>query len=305
MSDQPAKALEILGRIMADQKHKAKQSATIIHLPFWPEPARAVPNVFLRSALFAAIQPNDRRYIDGEQIAATDGTTIKFKGKQLTQKHLTVWMQLLHLVRSHPHATANDCPTRCEFTAHSFLKTLQLPTGNEQYKRLHDELTDLQANSVEITINGKTYFGSVIGDGVKDEVSRHYVLNINPNIALLLGANHYTLLDWDLRLRLGSKYLALALLDLYASNAKPYPYTVEKLRELTGSNAKSLRHYREKLRTALDTLKAQGFLTSWQIDTADKVHVKKIASLSQQRRINRDRGRVAYISDITKAHRRS
>ena len=37
----------------------------VVQLPLWPEPVRAVPNGFLRSALFGAIAKGKRRYIDG------------------------------------------------------------------------------------------------------------------------------------------------------------------------------------------------------------------------------------------------
>ena len=37
----------------------------VVQLPLWPEPVRAVPNSFLRSALFGAIARGKRRYIDG------------------------------------------------------------------------------------------------------------------------------------------------------------------------------------------------------------------------------------------------
>ncbi len=36
-----------------------------VHLPLWPDDQRAVPNGILRSALFGAIRPGKRRYIDG------------------------------------------------------------------------------------------------------------------------------------------------------------------------------------------------------------------------------------------------
>lgn len=52
----------------------------VVQLPLWPEPVRAVPNGFLRSALFGAIAKGKRRYIDGEQLAALDGIEIRYTG---------------------------------------------------------------------------------------------------------------------------------------------------------------------------------------------------------------------------------
>jgi len=53
------------------------QAAALVQLPLWPEPVRAVPNGFLRSALFGAIAKGRRRYINGEDLAAVDGVTVK------------------------------------------------------------------------------------------------------------------------------------------------------------------------------------------------------------------------------------
>lgn len=54
-----------------------QQTATVIQLPIWPEPVRAVPNGFLRSALFGAVRKVRRRYVKGEQLAAVDGVQIR------------------------------------------------------------------------------------------------------------------------------------------------------------------------------------------------------------------------------------
>lgn len=71
----------------------------VVQLPLWPEPVRAVPNGFLRSALFGAIAKGRRRSINGEDLAAIDGVTIRYKGERLDQGDLDVWESVLHAVR--------------------------------------------------------------------------------------------------------------------------------------------------------------------------------------------------------------
>ena len=61
-------ALQEKARQRAAQE-QASAPAKVVQLPLWPEPVRAVPNGFLRSALFGAIAKGKRRYIDGEQLA--------------------------------------------------------------------------------------------------------------------------------------------------------------------------------------------------------------------------------------------
>ena len=92
---------DLLARI-PEMQARAKQRAereplpgkplpkNVVQLPLWPEPVRAVPNGFLRSALFGAIARGKRRYIDGEQLAALDGVEIRYKGQRLDQGDLDV-----------------------------------------------------------------------------------------------------------------------------------------------------------------------------------------------------------------------
>ena len=88
-----ARLKETAARKVAEAKTK------VVQLPLWPEPVRAVPNGFLRSALFGAIAKGRRRYINGEDLAAVDGVTIRYKGERLDQGDLDVWESVLHAVR--------------------------------------------------------------------------------------------------------------------------------------------------------------------------------------------------------------
>ena len=56
---------------------------------------------------------------------------------------------------------------------------------------------------------------------------------------------------------------------------------------MSGSRTKSLRHFREKLKIALEDLKVGGFIESWLIDAGDLVHVERgdATSASQQRHL--------------------
>lgn len=85
------------------QEREAKTPApltnNVVQLPLWPDAVRAVPNSFLRSALFGAIRKGRRRFIKGEQIAAVDGIEIRYTGERLDQGDLDVWEALLHAAR--------------------------------------------------------------------------------------------------------------------------------------------------------------------------------------------------------------
>ena len=63
-----APAVARLGATIAanPKKHQAEPPlpAKVYQLPLWPEPVRGTPNSFLRSALFATIQGQTRRWMD-------------------------------------------------------------------------------------------------------------------------------------------------------------------------------------------------------------------------------------------------
>jgi hypothetical protein len=95
----------------------------------------------------------------------------------------------------------------------------------------------LQAHGLEVKAGRFTYFGSLIKEGIKDEVTRHYLIEINPRLAALFGQG-WTQLDTATRRKLRGKPLALWLQAHYATHAKPLSYSVAKLRDLSGSRTK-------------------------------------------------------------------
>ena len=71
--------------------------ANVVMLPIWPDAVRAVPNGFLRSALFGTIRRGARRYMKRERIAALEGIEIYYTGERLDQGDLDVWEMILHI----------------------------------------------------------------------------------------------------------------------------------------------------------------------------------------------------------------
>jgi TrfA protein len=114
-----------------------KPPAKIYQLPLWPKAAPGAPNPVLRSALFAAIKSKDRRFLNNEPIASVDGQQIKFKGEQLNQEDLEVWLEVLELAREHPLGD------RCHTSAYGLLKALRKTTGNHDHQQLDACLTRL------------------------------------------------------------------------------------------------------------------------------------------------------------------
>lgn len=237
-----------------------REKNAIVQLPLWPEPKRGAPNSFIRSALFAAIQSKDRKFMKEAVLASQDGITIKFTGEQLNQADLDVWETIVHLAREQPLGTV------ASFTAHGILKAMGMPTGNSQHKQLHSTIIRLTACAVEITHEGKTYFGPLIKSGAKDEVTRHYGVELNKGIIKLFGENQWTALDWQQRQELRGQPLAQALHAFYSSHREPYAVKLQTIQAYTGSRNKQLASFRRQVRTALNELVNAGFLVTFDFD---------------------------------------
>ena len=65
------RTLEIIERGL--KKEEERLANGVIYLPTWREDRRASPNSFLRSALFAAIQGKDRRYLNEVEMFSQQG----------------------------------------------------------------------------------------------------------------------------------------------------------------------------------------------------------------------------------------
>ncbi|MBF0554727.1 MAG: hypothetical protein HQK96_09280 [Nitrospirae bacterium] len=126
---------------LREQDHEA---TGVLQLPLWPEAKRGVPNSFLRSSLFSAIQSKDRQFLKAATLASQNGIIVKFTGEQLNQEDLTLWETLVHMARKHPLGDI------CTFTAHGILKEMGQATGGEQHEQLHKNITRLIACAVEI-----------------------------------------------------------------------------------------------------------------------------------------------------------
>ena len=126
---------------------KAPAAAAVrVQLPLWPEPVRAVPNGFLRSALFGAIARGKRRYIDGEQLAALDGIEIRYTGQRLDQSDLDVWESVLHAVR------VQALGSQCRVTSYALLKLMGLTDTGKNRVTLNKRITRLVASALTVCL---------------------------------------------------------------------------------------------------------------------------------------------------------
>lgn len=253
-----------------------------VQLPIWPEPVRAVPNGFLRSALFGAIAKGRRRYMQGELVAAVDGVEIRYTGQRLDQGDLDVWASVLHAVR------LQELGGQCRLTSYALLKLMgKTDTGNNR-ATLQTRIERLRANAVTVKQGRYSYIGGLIAGAAKDEETQEWVIELDAKLRPLFAADQFTQIEWAVRHALNGHQLAQWLHGYYASHAKPYPVSVATLLKLAGSEDASPRSGKQSLRKALDALKDASNANNQPLNheiRGDLVHVEKQPSNTQRRHL--------------------
>ena len=283
------KATPELDKCLADLQKKTKQlakrepmSKDVVRLPLWPEPVRAVPNGFLRSALFGAIGKGKRRYMQGEMVASLDGVDIRYTGQRLDQGDLDTYESVLHAVR------LQSMGEQCRGTSYALLKLMGKTDTGKNRVTLQTRIERLRANAINIKQGCFSYIGGLVDEAFKDEETQEWVIVLNPKLRALFAADQFTQIEWSVRHALDGKPLAQWLHGYYASHAKPYPVNVATLLKLSGSENADPSSGRQKLRKALDALadasKANDQPFGYDIRD-DLVHVEKKPSGAQRRHL--------------------
>lgn len=272
--------IETLRARAKQTRTSASTSPSQIQLPLWPEPVRAVPNSFLRSALFGVIQRGRRRYLDGEVIASLDGIEVRYTGQRLDQGDLDVWESVLHAVRF------QALGSKCRVTSYALLKLMGKTDTGKNRATLQARITRLVACAVTIKQGRYTYIGSLIRSAAKDDETQEWVIGIDPRMRRLFEPDQFTYLDWCVRHALDGKPLAQWLHGFYASHDKPLPMRMETLLRLSGSENANTRSAYQTLRKALEDVAkasaANGQAFSWEIRDG-VVHVKKTNKKKRRR----------------------
>ncbi len=283
-TEEMQKRIEALAELAKQRglKEQPAQVCKVVQLPLWPEPVRAVPNGFLRSALFGAIARGKRRYIDGEKLAALDGIEIRYTGQRLDQGDLDVWESILHTVR------LQELGSQCRVTSYALLKLMGKTDTGKNRATLQNRITRLVANAVTVKQGRYTYIGSLIRFAAKDEETQVWVIELDEKMSPLFAADQFTQIEWAVRHELDGKPLAQWLHGFYASHAKPFPIKVETLLKLSGSENSNPRSAQQTLRKALDAITEasakHGEQFTYEI-RRDLVHVERQAKGAQRQRL--------------------
>ena len=244
--------------------------ARVVRLPLWPEELRTCPSCVLRSALFGVVQRGRRKALERAILATWEGVTIRYTGWRLDQADLDVWLAALHLAREH------HLGMRVPVTINEMLRTMGRCTGKHDHEWFKGAVARLTACAVEITRQRRTYWGSLIEKGCRDEETGEFVIVLNPELAVLFEDDDFTWLEWEIRQGLGmdlAKWLHGYIVSHRATTQNPHRIGLERLRELCGSETDELRKFRQQVRDAMQELQAAGVVTAWRITPGDALEV--------------------------------
>lgn len=241
------------------QKPESAPTAKLIHLDFWEDGRRAAPNIVFRSMLFPALNPKqERRYLDQERIFTTKGGEVFFTGKQFDQSDLDVYLEILQFARPFPLGTP------VKFSAYSILKALGRNTGKSDHQWLHAVLIRLRSGTVDMADHKKRYVGGLIHGFIKDEITAHYEITIDPRFAVLFGYGLWSTLDKAQRQALKRNQTAKALHAYYSTHAAPGSHDYETLAEIIGLKGKNRRDVKATIIKGHEAMKQIGFMPDYE-----------------------------------------
>lgn len=234
------------------------------YLPNWPESHRALPNEILRSALFNCRNRNQpRMFMKEVEIAVIGDGKVIYRGEELRQDDELVWMHLMHLIKRSP---LGEC---VEFTPYSFIKALGWPIKGQNYERLRNSLSRMQATAMRIQSKRLQSFVSIsliqkfLSRNERNENLSRWQVWVGKEMQLLFDEAFLTKVMWETRRSLPDG-IASKLLGYWASHRKPYPVKVETLLKLCGCGMQ-MKHFKTEMKKALELLKETGFLEAWDL----------------------------------------
>lgn len=242
---------------------------------------RRLPNLLARSGLFGISKK--RKQVKNLKIASVEGYDItQENGELLNQSDLDLVLCMMQIVQQDEHGVMF-----AEFDANFLLKMLGRTTNSgRQHEQLKADIQRLNTANIAITIkNGRRGIASSIITHRDWDEKEHHRIEFSKHHVHWLFNNDYSLVSWEQRLALGNNLLAKWLLNQYVTHAKPMPYKVETLRQLSRSETGELYKFRQLLREALKLLEEVDCITSWEIDADDLVHVTRNASASQMKHL--------------------
>lgn len=249
-------------------KEKQLPEVNYKHLPNNSENIRPLPNAVLRSALFGVVGKGLRIYEEDVLKASINGVTVKFTGNKLDQNDLDVWLECINRLKE------VKVGEMVRFSSYSFLKSIGRKTGKYEYQWLKSCLTRLASCLIELGDGRFFYSGHLLDEKYRDEKNCEFIIVMNPKFIIFFTSDMWTGISIEERKKLKGKQLSQWLHGFFSTHREPFPYKVNTLRDLCGSNTKALKKFKQNLTKSLVDLSSATGWNCW-IDDNDLVHVVK------------------------------
>jgi hypothetical protein len=218
-------------------------------LPDIFEDKRAIPNCFLRGALFGMVRKGRRGLVKDKLIFNMSHYDISFSGEDLDQNDLELWDTFIYLAKN------RQVDKELRITLYDLCQQMKLTATKNNYIRLVNRAKRLAFGKVSIKANSQEYYGSLIDNVYIDtNGDGKLVIQYNKQLSPLFTDGDYTLISADTRYLLGENQLARWLYNFYESHNKPIPFGIDFIQRLCRSDSE-IKSFKQKLKIALDLIK--------------------------------------------------
>lgn len=248
------------------RSRRAVRRGEEVFLPSWREATVGIPNVFLRSALFAAAEVTNAPLMNAEILSQGD-TTLTLTGHPLGDYDRRVFAACLNYYRG-DRPLCNGAEFRwVKVTFWQLAKDLQVAYGPNVHKAIRDSLIRLNAAHLRIRIKRvdvpmPRLIDVVFDDGYQGQGTLDRLLRGSDLISfrvLETMANLFGPKDWSAVSRSvlhDFSGLPSWLANFYSSHSKPYAVKIADLFDFSGVVC-DLREFRRRLKRALQRLQEE------------------------------------------------
>ena len=241
--------------VTKSQKQKAEEEAKLLGtamqqlLPEIFEEKRAIPNCFLRGALFGMVRKGRRALVKDEPIFTMSQYEVSFSGEHLDQNDLELWDTLMYLAKE------RGVESELRITLYDLCQQMRLTDSMANREALTTRAKRLVFGKVGIKTSTKGFYGGLINNVYIDtEGDGKLVIEYNKKLAPLFIDNDYTYISADIRHLLGENQLARWIYNFYESHKQPIPFAIEFIKQLCRSDSE-IKGFKQKLKLSLEEVK--------------------------------------------------
>lgn len=238
-----------------EKRQKAEEEAKLLGtamqqlLPEIFEDKRAIPNCFLRGALFGMVRKGRRALVENQPIFTMSQYEVSFSGSEMDQNDLEIWDTLMYLAKN------RNIDSELRITLYDLCQQMRLSPTQKTYERLVARVQRLQFGQVKINKDKKQFGGSLINNYYIDtDGDGKLVIEYNKKLTPLFVDGDYTLISADIRHLLGDNQLARWLYNFYESHNQPIPFAINFIQKLCRSESEP-KEFKRLLKNASELVK--------------------------------------------------